>query len=57
MEVVKQEDQIFLKHKGKFYRYCHCFHKFGHKDVDYKTKGKEQSLRRRQYTNTEDDNG
>ena len=58
MEVVKQEDQIFLKPKGKFfYGYHHCFHKFGHKDVDCRTKGKDQSLRRKHDTNTEDGKG
>ena len=57
MEVVKQEDQIFLRHKGKFYGYCHCCHKFGHKAADYRTKGKDQSLRRKQNTNTEVDKG
>ena len=41
MEVVKQEDQIFLKHKGEFNGYCHYCHKFGHKVADYTTKGKD----------------
>ena len=44
MEVVKQEDQIFLKHKRKFYGYCHYCHKFGHRDADCKTKGKDQCM-------------
>ena len=57
MEFVKQEDQRFLKHKGKFYGYCHCCHKFGHKAVDCRTKGKYQSLRRKQDTNTEHHKG
>ena len=57
MEVVKQEDQIFLKHKGKFYGYYHCCHKFGHKVVDCRTKGKDQTLRRKQEINKEDDKG
>ena len=57
MEFVKQEDQRFLKHKGKFYGYCHCCHKFGHKAVDCRTKGKYQSLRRKQNIKTEDDKG
>ena len=42
MKVVKQEDHRFLKHKGKFYGYCHCCHKFGHKAVDCRIKGKDQ---------------
>ena len=53
MEVGKQKDQIFLK--GKFYGYCYCCHKFGHKAANCKTKGKDQILRRKQDTNTEDD--
>ena len=53
MEVVKQEDQSFTIYTGNFYGYCYCYHKFGHKDADYRTKGKEQSLRRKQDTNTE----
>ena len=57
MEVRKQEDQRYIKHKGKFYGYCHCCHKFGHKDADYGTKEKDQSLRRKQDTNMEDDKG
>ena len=57
MEDVKQEDQRFLKHKGKFYGYCHFCHKFGRKDVDYKTKGKDQILRRKKDTNMEYDKG
>ena len=57
MEVVKQEDQTFLKHKWKFYGHCHCCHEFDHKAVDCGTKGKYQSLRRKQDTNTEDDKG
>ena len=36
--------------KGKLYGYCHCCHKFGHKDADYRTKGKDQILRRKQDT-------
>ena len=55
MEVVKQEDQSFLKHKGKLYGYCHCCHKFGHKVANYRTKGKDQSLGRKQDTNTKDE--
>ena len=57
MEAVKQEDQRFLNHKGKFHGYCHCCHKFGHKAVDCRTKGKYQSLRRKQDTNTNDNKG
>ena len=38
MEVWKKKDQRFPK--GNFYGYCYCCHKFGHKDVDYRTKGK-----------------
>ena len=40
MEVVKQEDQIFLKHKGKFYGYCHCCqcNNFGHMDREFELK-------------------
>ena len=53
MEVGKQKDQRFLK--GKFYAYFYCCHKFGHKAADCRTKGKEQSLRRKQDTNIEDD--
>ena len=52
MEFVKQEDQRLPIYKGKFYGYCHCCHKFGHKDVDCRTKGKDQSLRRKKDTNT-----
>ena len=55
MEFVKQKDQRFLKYKGKFFGYCHCCHKFGHKAVDFTTKGKDQSLRRKQDTNTLND--
>ena len=55
MEVVTKQDQRFLKHKGKFYGYCHCCHKFGHKVADCRTKGKDQSLRRKQDTNTSND--
>ena len=47
MECVKQEAEIFLKHKGKFYGYYHCCHKFGHKVAGCRTKGKYQSLRRK----------
>ena len=43
IEVVKQKDQRFLKYKGKFFGYCHCCHKFGHKVVDCRIKGKDQS--------------
>ena len=57
MEVVKQEDQIFLKDKGEFYGYCHCCHNFGHKAVECRTKGKDQSLRKKQNTNIEFDRG
>ena len=57
MEFLKQEDQRFLKNKGKLYGYYHCCHKFGHKVVDCRTRGKDQSLRRNQDTNTEDDKG
>ena len=57
MEVVKQEDQRFLKHKGKFYGYCHSCHKFGHKAADYRTKGKDQILSWKQDTKIEDDKG
>ena len=53
MEVGKQKDQRFLK--GKFYGYCYCCQKFGHRAVDCRTKEKEQSLRRKQDTKTEDD--
>ena len=53
MEVGKQKDQIFLK--GKFYGYSYCCHKFGYNATDCRTKGKEQSLRRRQDTNTKYD--
>ena len=45
MEVVKQKDQRFLKYKGKFFEYCHCCHKFGHKFVDCRIKGKDQSTK------------
>ena len=45
MEVLKQEDQIFLIYKGKFYRYCYLCHKFGHKVVDCRIKGKDQSTK------------
>ena len=54
---MKQEDQIFLKHKGKFYGYCHCCHKFGHKAANCKTKGKDQILSWKQDTKIEDDKG
>ena len=57
MEVVKKEDQIFPIYKGNFYDYCYCFHKFGHKAANYITKGKDQSLRRKQNTNLEVDKG
>ena len=52
MEFVKQEDQRFFKHKGKFYVYCHYCHKFGHKAANCITKGKDQNFRRKQNTNT-----
>ena len=51
----KQKDQRFSKYKKAFFGYCHCHHKFGHKVVDCKTKGKDQSLRRKQDTNTSND--
>ena len=57
MEFVKKEDQRLLKHKGKFYGYCHCCHNLGHKAADCKTKRKDQSLRRKQNTNIEVDKG
>ena len=57
MEVVKQEDQIFLKHKVTFYGYYHCCHMFGHKDDDCRTKGKDQCLRRKQHKHTKVDKG
>ena len=53
MEVRKQKDQRFLK--GNSYGYCDCCHKFCHKAADCRTKGKEQSLRRKKDTNIEDD--
>ena len=37
------EDQIFLKHKGIFYGYCHYCHKFGHKAINCRTKRKDLS--------------
>ena len=57
MEVVKKEDQRFPIYKGKLYGYCYCYHMFGHKAADCRTKGKYQNLRRKQYTNTKDDKG
>ena len=57
MEYVKQEVEKFLNHKGKFYGYCHCCHKFGHKATNCRTKGKDQILTRKQDTNTEDNKG
>ena len=53
MEVGKQKHQRFLK--GNFYGYFYCCHKFGHKDANYGTKGKEKSFRRKKDTNTKDD--
>ena len=44
MEVVKQKDQRFLKYKGNLYEYCHCCHKFGHKDVDCIANRKDQCM-------------
>ena len=44
-EVVKQKDQRFPKYKIWFYGYCHCCHKFGHKDVDCRIKRKDQGLK------------
>ena len=43
------------KYQKEFFGYCHCFHKFGHKAADYRTKAKDQSLRRKQDINTSDD--
>ena len=51
----KQEDQRLSKYKKAFFGYCHCCHKFGHKDVDCRNRGKDQSLRRNQDTNTSKD--
>ena len=45
MEFMKQKDQIFLKYKVNFFGYCHCCHKFGHKVVDCRIKGKDQSTK------------
>ena len=47
----------YLKPKGKFYGYCHCCHKFGHKATECITKGKDQTLKRKQETDTEDNKG
>ena len=53
----KQKDQIFSKYKKEFFGYCHCCHKFGHKALDCRTKGKNQSFRRKQDTDIEDVKG
>ena len=44
-----------LNIKTELFGYYHCCHKFGHKDVDCRTRGKDQSLRRKQDTNTSND--
>ena len=51
----KQEDQRFSKYKKELFGYFHCCHNFGHKPVDFKTKGRDQTLRRKQDTNTSND--
>ena len=47
------KDQRF--YKMPFLGYCHCCHKFGHKDVDCRNKRKDQSLRSNQDINTSKD--
>ena len=39
----KMEYQRFLKHKGRFYGYCHYCHKFGNKVINCRTKRKDLS--------------
>ena len=51
----KQKDQIFSKYKKAFFGYFHCCNKFGHKDIDCRTTGKDQSMRNKQDTNTSND--
>ena len=47
----KMEDQRFLKHKGIFYGYFHCCHKFGHKADDCRIKEEDEGLIRKEDTN------
>ena len=57
MEVRKQRDQGPPVDNEKFHGYCHYCHKFGHKVTNYRVRGENQRMKRKQDTNTEHGEG
>ena len=52
MEVRKQRDKIPPMDKEKFHGYFHYCHNFGHKVVDCRVRGENQSMKSEHETNT-----